>query len=117
MSNIEMKRFGRPIEFDSRRKKILEYVADIYSKNFNGKTIPLDKLNVIEKLPNFESKTLTYYIESETNNFDYHDIFVVVEVTRHFDVISCKMYENVVNPSNICKSFAKSFESYDGGDW
>ena len=89
----------------------------MYSKNFNGKTISLDKLIIVEELPNFESKTLTYYIESETNNFDYHDIFMVVEVTQHFNIISCKMYENVVNPSNICKLFAKSFESYNGGDW
>ena len=98
MTDIELKRFGRPIDLNDRRKKILEYVADIYSKNFNGKTIPLNKLNIVDKSPNFISKTF-------------------VNLTQHFDIISCKMYENVVNPSNICKSFAKSFESYDGGDW
>lgn len=117
MSDIEAKRFGRPIELNDRRKKILEYVAELYSKNFNDKTIPIDKLNIIEELPNFGFGTLTYYIESKVNNFDYHDILAIVEVDRDYDVISSKMYENVVNPSNICKSFAKSFESYDGGDW
>lgn len=105
------------IKVKSRKETILEYVADIYSKNFNGKTIPLDKLNVVEKFLNFKSKTLTYFIESKVDKFDYHDILAVVEVSKNFNIISCKMYENVVNPSNICKSFAKSFESYDGGDW
>ena len=41
MTDIELKRFGRPIDLNDRRKKILEYVANIYSKNFDGKTIPL----------------------------------------------------------------------------
>lgn len=117
MSDIIEKRFGRPMEQNSRRKKILDYVADMYSKNFDGKTIPIDKLNIIEVLPNFGFGTLTYYIKSKVNDFDYHDILAIVEVDRDYDVISSKMYENVVNPSNICKSFAKSFESYDGGDW
>lgn len=117
MSDIIGKRFGRPINVKTPEVKVLEYVSELYSKNFDGKIIPIDKLNIMEELPNFRFGTLTYYIESKVNNFDYHDILAIVKVDRDYDVISSKMYENVVNPSNICKSFAKSFESYDGGDW
>lgn len=117
MTDIEVKRFGRPIELNSRRKKILEYVADMYSKNFNGKTIPLDKLIIVEELPNFGHRTISYYVESKVDKFDYHDILSVVEVDIDHNIVSSKMYENVINPSNICKTFSKSFESYDGGDW
>lgn len=117
MYDIEEKRFGKPIEYKSRRKKILEYVADIYSKNFDGKTIPLDKLIIVEELPNFGHRTISYYIKSKVDKFDYHDILSIVEVDIDHNIVSSKMYENVLNPSNICKSLAKSFESYDGGDW
>lgn len=37
MSDILNKRFGRPINGQTPDTKILEYVADIYSKNFNDK--------------------------------------------------------------------------------
>ena len=117
MSDIEIKRFGKPIEFNSSRKRILEYVADLYSKNFNGKTIPLDKLIIVEELPNFGRRTISYYVESKVDKFDYHDILAIVEVDIDHNIVFSKMHENVVNPSNICKTFAKSFENYDGGDW
>nr|DAP29402.1 MAG TPA: hypothetical protein [Caudoviricetes sp.] len=42
MTDNTAKRIGRPT------KKILGYVVDAYSKNFNGKTIPLDKLNLVK---------------------------------------------------------------------
>ena len=117
MSDIEVKRFGRPIIKEEPERKILEFVADLYSKNFKGKTIPLEKLNIIEELPNFNVGTLTYYIGSIVNEFDYKDIIAIVEVNKYYDIIDYKMYENVVNPSNICKTFLDSFDEYDGGDW
>ena len=86
MSDNTAKRFGSPT------KKILGYVVDAYSKNFNGKTIPLDKLNIVEELPNFGLGTVTYYVESKVNKFDYHNILAVVKVNEYYDVISCKIY-------------------------
>ena len=117
MNGILKKRFSKPIGGHIYKEKILEYIADIYSKNFNDKTIPINKLNIVEELPNYGEGTKTYYITSIVDKFDYHDIMVVAVVNRNGDVLDYKMYENVVNPSNICESFTKSFENYDGGDW
>lgn len=87
MTDNTAKRIGRPT------KKILGYVVDAYSKNFNGKIIPLNKLNIVEELPNFGLGTVTYYVESKVNKFDYHNILAVVKVNEYYDVISCEIYE------------------------